>query len=227
MYFLGLHITPFYMEGIVAVTTFCSFVYAYNEQIAVAGVAKREGGKIKALPMDFFARIVTPIHFVGMFIVPAAYLVGTAFNGLQEPQWLAQYHLPQEWDASLGEDGKIMIRAAGIVASWASWKFMSVVFHYLGSQWHYLGLREKPKIISTGPYGWVRHPLYFGFLSQILTQIPVYWSYAPVFAFAATALALIIKIPIEENIIESDAIIGSEYLAYEQKVTSRVVPGIY
>lgn len=140
MYLLGLHITPFVMEGFIAATTFFSLVYAYNEQIAVAGVAKREGGNIKALPRDFFARIVTPIHFVAMFITPVAYMLGTALNGLEEPEWLARYHLPREWDMSLGEDGKIVVRAAGVIASLAAWKMMSVVFKYLGSQWHYLGV---------------------------------------------------------------------------------------
>ncbi|KAF9072479.1 hypothetical protein BDP27DRAFT_1217655 [Rhodocollybia butyracea] len=215
------------MEGFVAATTIGSMIYAYNEQIAVAGVAKREGGNIKALPLDFFARIVTPIHFVAMFITPAAYLFGITVNGLSSTGWLAQYDLPAEWDVTFGEDGKLLVRAAGIFISMAVWKLMSVVFHYLGSQWHYLGLREKPKIVSSGPYGWVRHPLYFGFLAQELAQIPLYWSYLPLLAFAATALALVIKIPIEENIIKDDAIIGHEYKAYEQKVPSRVIPGIY
>lgn len=156
LYVLGYTITPYIMEGFVAATTIGSLIYAYNEQIAVAGVAKREGGNIKALPLDFFARIVTPIHFVAMFITPAAYLFGITVNGLSSTGWLAQYDLPAEWDVTFGEDGKLLVRAAGIFVSMAVWKLMSVVFHYLGSQWHYLGVSHSQKtsvhLLTAGRY---------------------------------------------------------------------------
>ncbi|KIK64246.1 hypothetical protein GYMLUDRAFT_162068 [Collybiopsis luxurians FD-317 M1] len=109
MYFLGFNLTPHILEGLISVTTLGLLIYTYHEHIAVAGVAKCKGGKIKALPVSFFACIVTPVHFVAMFITPVAYLLGTSFNGLDEPTWLAQYNLPKEWDMCLGEDGKLMV----------------------------------------------------------------------------------------------------------------------
>ncbi|KAF8882990.1 hypothetical protein BD779DRAFT_1444470 [Infundibulicybe gibba] len=215
------------IEELLTLTTVSSLIYAYQEQFAVAVVAKKEGGNIKALPKSFFARIVTPVHFVAMFATPVAFLVGVTFNGFSQPSWLSQYNLPVELDQAVGPGGKAVIRGGAMLASLVVWKAMSVVFKYLGSQWHYLGLREKPKIVSTGPYSIVRHPLYTGFLAQELVQIPMYWSYAPFIAFLVTLAALVIKIPIEESVIENDAIIGNEYKAYKRKVTSRVIPGIW
>lgn len=133
-------ITPDQLEGIIFITTLGSLIYAYREQVAVIGVAKRDGGSIKALPTSFLARIVTPVHFVAMFITPVTYLTAFTLNGFKAPQWTSVYSLPVTYDEEVGPVGKIVIRLAGMVASVMVYKGMSLVFSFLSSQWHYIGV---------------------------------------------------------------------------------------
>ncbi|KAG1772325.1 hypothetical protein EDD22DRAFT_965761 [Suillus occidentalis] len=87
--------------------------------------------------------------------------------------------------------------------------------------------REKPRVVQTGPYAVVRHPLYTQMLMQQALAAVMFWSYAPLVGFGIIAGALSIKIPIEEDLILSDPAIATEYRAYMQKVPARVIPFLW
>jgi len=76
---------------------------------------------------------------------------------------------------------------------------------------------------TTGPYGWVRHPIYLGW---ILVVFSVGTMTNTRFVFAAISTAyLLIAIPLEEKTIRMNA--GSAYDAYMRKVPWKLIPRIY
>lgn len=83
---------------------------------------------------------------------------------------------------------------------------------------------EPLDIISDrGPYGLVRHPIYFGWL--LLTwPTPTMTSGRLLFSIVST-LYLLIAIPLEERTLV--ALHGDEYRRYQRQVRSRLLPGIY
>ena len=76
---------------------------------------------------------------------------------------------------------------------------------------------------TTGPYGWVRHPIYSGWFLFV-------WCAAPMtmtrLVFAAVSCAyLLVAIPLEERTMRAAA--GNAYERYMAQVRWRLVPGVY
>ena len=76
---------------------------------------------------------------------------------------------------------------------------------------------------TTGPYGWVRHPIYAGWFLFV-------WSASPMtmtrLVFAAVSCAyLLVAIPLEERTMRAAA--GDAYERYMAQVRWRLVPGVY
>jgi methanethiol S-methyltransferase len=88
------------------------------------------------------------------------------------------------------------------------------------------GIREQTRhqpLQITGPYRWVRHPLYLGWL---LATFGAAHMTADRLVFAGvSALYLVIAMPIEERALRRS--FGETYARYEQRVRWRVVPYLY
>jgi hypothetical protein len=76
---------------------------------------------------------------------------------------------------------------------------------------------------TTGPYGWVRHPIYTGWFLMVLPA-PTMTMTRLVFA-AVSCAYLLIAIPLEERTMRTSADGG--YDRYMRKVRWRLVPGLY
>lgn len=75
---------------------------------------------------------------------------------------------------------------------------------------------------TTGPYGWVRHPIYAAWLLLVFS-VPSMT--ATRFELAAvSALYILLAIPLEERTLRAAA---AGYGAYAQRVRWRVIPGVY
>jgi protein-S-isoprenylcysteine O-methyltransferase Ste14 len=75
---------------------------------------------------------------------------------------------------------------------------------------------------TTGPYGWVRHPIYLGW---ILLVFSVGTMTATRFTFAAiSTIYLLIAIPLEERTIRANA---GAYVDYMRRVPWKLIPRIY
>lgn len=87
------------------------------------------------------------------------------------------------------------------------------------------GIREAATITidSRGPYRWVRHPIYSGWLLMVFGP-PHMTGDRLVFALASTAY-LVAAIPWEERSLARAA--GDQYRRYCERVRWRVIPGIY
>ncbi|KAG2039637.1 hypothetical protein BDR03DRAFT_951679 [Suillus americanus] len=102
---------------------------------------------------------------------------------------------------------KVALRIAACASTFVLLRFMGRVFTHLGNQWHMDGRREKPRVMHTGPYAVVRHPLY----TNVLIHLSI----------AAGTFA--VKIPTEA----SGSTVTAEYRAYMQRVPVRVIPFLW
>jgi protein-S-isoprenylcysteine O-methyltransferase Ste14 len=62
---------------------------------------------------------------------------------------------------------------------------------------HLVQVRESARVVATGPYHYVRHPLYACVLGMQLTSAVMFWNKIPLYAAAISAIAFAIKMPIE------------------------------
>ncbi|KAJ3768582.1 hypothetical protein FB446DRAFT_694803 [Lentinula raphanica] len=224
MYIAGIHLSHAQgVESIVAASTMAAMVSIVRDQRKTLTKASKEGGDITAGPKSFAGRIVTPIHAVAILSAPVSYLVAVFSNRMVQPEWYEQ----TSFDVSLSVGQLAWTRTAGAVGLLGSAWMMRVVLNHLGKQLHYIGTREKGEVVSTGPYGVVRHPLYTLALGQFIFASLAYWSWIPLAGLGITLGAFAYKIPVEERLIEEDPAMGTAYLEYKQKVPYRVIPYIW
>lgn len=76
---------------------------------------------------------------------------------------------------------------------------------------------------TTGPYGWVRHPIYTGWCLLVFA-VPLMTMTRLVFAVVSSAY-LLIAIPFEERSLRRST--GTSYERYMQRVRWKLIPGIY
>jgi len=77
-------------------------------------------------------------------------------------------------------------------------------------------------IVSNGPFGYVRHPVYLGWLVLSIGYAMSYASYRNVLLLAATLPFMVWRIDQEEEHLRADA----EYRRYMDRVRFRLCPGI-
>ena len=75
----------------------------------------------------------------------------------------------------------------------------------------------------TGPYGWVRHPIYTGWFLMVFA-VPVMTFTRLEFAVTSAAYILM-AIPLEERTLRATA--GESYVRYTSRVRWRLLPGLY
>lgn len=82
---------------------------------------------------------------------------------------------------------------------------------------------SRPPLLTTGMYGLVRHPIYFGW---VLLMVGVADMTLTRFVFAAVStLYLALAVPFEER--DLIGTFGPEYASYQQKVRWRIIPWLY
>jgi methanethiol S-methyltransferase len=82
---------------------------------------------------------------------------------------------------------------------------------------------ERPPLVARGGYGFVRHPIYLGWMLMVWGA-PVMSLSRLTFASVST-LYLLLAIPFEERSLR--ARFGAAYDAYVRAVRWRVLPGVY
>ncbi|KIK80523.1 hypothetical protein PAXRUDRAFT_833470 [Paxillus rubicundulus Ve08.2h10] len=214
------------IEAMVVLTITSGSVYSITKMRSVAANAEAKGGRIRtaSMPTSFLARIVTPIQVLATFIPPLGYVCTVVLNGFQQPEWMAKFALSEEL---VGSQWKNALRVLACSASFLLRGVVDYVLHHLGEQWDAAGRREKSRIVQTGPYAFVRHPLFSLSFIQGVLWIVMFWSYVPLFSLAIIATVFVIKLPIEENTILQDERVREEYRAYMKKVPARLIPYIW
>ena len=92
----------------------------------------------------------------------------------------------------------------------------------LGKEWSSrLQMRKKHHLVTTGPYTWIRHPIYLA-LMGFLTSIALTTANWFLISFLVVSIVdLALRIPKEEQMMIEE--FGDEYKAYMQR-TGRLIP---
>jgi protein-S-isoprenylcysteine O-methyltransferase Ste14 len=112
----------------------------------------------------------------------------------------------------------VVIFAAAVALQW--WSLRELGAFYTA----HLGIQERHRLVTTGPYSLVRHP---GYLSGIAAFVGITLSMGSLLSSLATVTSLYVVIRRiegeEEMLIEA---FGDEYRAYQRR-TRRLIPLIY
>ena len=111
------------------------------------------------------------------------------------------------------------------LAAVSVWLMKSAV-RTLGQQWAVAArLVEGHKLITEGPYAYVRNPIYTGMFGMLLaTGLAMEHWIATIAAVVIFAAGLVIRVRTEEKLLR--AAFGQEFEDYAQRVPA-VIPGIY
>lgn len=87
-----------------------------------------------------------------------------------------------------------------------------------------IAVQEGQKVIDTGLYGIVRHPMYSATLLLFLSMPMILGSVYAAAVFLAYPFIIALRIKNEEELLENEL---DGYRAYEQKVTYRLIPFVW
>ncbi len=114
--------------------------------------------------------------------------------------------------------------AAAVAVEVAGVTFAIVAREYLGAMWSgRVTLKEDHRIVQSGPYRYVRHPIYTGVLTALVGGVVARGSVAALLGFALIAAALARKIVAEEALLRGH--FGAAYEDYRRKVAA-IIPFI-
>ncbi|KAF8823700.1 hypothetical protein HHX47_DHR9000247 [Lentinula edodes] len=171
----------------------CSLAPLARDQRKTFKKASTEGGNLTAGATTLLERLVTPIHGGAQLIAPLSYLVGVFSNRMEQPEWYEQ----TSFDYPLSVGAMAWTRTAAAISLLGTAWVTRTIFKTLGKQLHFIGTREKGEIVSVGPYGFVRHPLYSVVLGQLVIASVAYWSWIPLASCGICLGAFVYKIPVE------------------------------
>jgi protein-S-isoprenylcysteine O-methyltransferase len=182
-------------------TSICGYLWL---AFAVIWVLWAIGAKRVQTREGFRSRIPYLIFTVGAFYA--------MFSHEETFGWLRLRVLPRDrWIADLG----IAITATGLLlAIWAR--------AYLGTNWSgAVTVKVGHQLIRTGPYRWIRHPIYSGLILALIGTAINRGQLRGVIAVVLLWIGFTMKSRIEERFMT--ATFGSEYEEYRQ-MTGGIVP---
>jgi protein-S-isoprenylcysteine O-methyltransferase Ste14 len=93
---------------------------------------------------------------------------------------------------------------------------------HLGQFWSArVGLKENHELIQSGPYAWVRHPIYSGLLMAVIGSAVVVGEYRALLAVALVWMGLMLKARREEKLLSQT--FGEAFAHYRER-TGALVP---
>jgi protein-S-isoprenylcysteine O-methyltransferase Ste14 len=158
--------------------------------------------------VDWSERSLLGLMFVGMFFIPAVYVLTSRFDR-------ADYRLPQEARGITGGAGVAILT----VAVWLFWRSHAD----LGRNWSpSLQLREGHELVTEGVYRAVRHPMYASMWLWGVAQALLLQNWIAGWASLVLFLPLyLLRVPREERMMLDE--FGEGYRAYMNR-TGRVIP---
>lgn len=125
--------------------------------------------------------------------------------------WLASGIYPQTpWSFWIGS----ALVACGL--GFAAWARIHLAGNWSGT----VTLKQDHTLTCSGPYRFVRHPIYTGLLAAILGSAIATAEWRGVVAFALVLLAFLRKLTVEEELLTAE--FGDAYLRYRAKVPALV-----
>jgi len=92
---------------------------------------------------------------------------------------------------------------------------------HLGKYWSgRITLKENHRVIQTGPYAWVRHPIYSGLILALFGTAITLGTISAFAGFAFMLISFVRKLKIEETWLRYQ--FGAEYEAYQNRVKALI-----
>jgi protein-S-isoprenylcysteine O-methyltransferase Ste14 len=114
------------------------------------------------------------------------------------------------------------VRRVGLVLTLAGLAFTVWARIHLGQFWSArVGLKEDHELIQSGPYAWVRHPIYSGILVAVIGSAVVAGDYRALLAVVLVWVGLSLKARREEKLLSEH--FGEAFVQYRQR-TGALVP---
>jgi protein-S-isoprenylcysteine O-methyltransferase Ste14 len=123
-----------------------------------------------------------------------------------------------------GYDGPLRLWHVGRVGAWACAAVVAAGFAFawwarlhLGKLWSaHVARKADHRVVESGPYGIVRHPIYTGLLLSLLATAVAKGTVPGILGFAAVLAGLRLKARIEEQWLEAE--LGAAYGDYRRRV---------
>lgn len=112
----------------------------------------------------------------------------------------------------------------GDVATLVSYAAIAAVFRTNSHTAATIRVESGQRVVTTGPYGLVRHPMYAAALPMLLGMVLALGSWWSLAVLAAMLPFLILRILDEERVLKRDL---PGYRAYMRQVRFRLVPGLW
>jgi protein-S-isoprenylcysteine O-methyltransferase Ste14 len=149
-----------------------------------------------------------------LHLVPLA-LAAVLLAVPQLPGWLGQRLLPNTWT----------VYATGVAAVAAGLGFTVWARIVLGRNWSgIVEIKREHEIVSSGPYHWVRHPIYTGLLLAFAGSAVARGEWRGVLAALIATAALVRKLRMEERWLTES--FGSAYADYRARSWA-LLPFVY
>jgi protein-S-isoprenylcysteine O-methyltransferase Ste14 len=131
------------------------------------------------------------------------------------------------WDLPLfGLNERILPRSmatfwVGFILAVAGLLFTVWARRHLATNWSGdVTIKEGHELITSGPYGWVRHPIYTGLLLGFVGSAAAVGEWRGLVALIVVGLALWRKLRMEERGMRQ--LFGERYVAYEERVSALI-----
>ncbi len=119
------------------------------------------------------------------------------------------------WNNWIVYPGLLMVAGGFAIAIWAR--------VHLGRYWSgIITFKEGHKVVDTGPYRFVRHPIYTGWLLAALGSAVVAGTIDGLAGVELLTLAFVVKLHREEKLLTAE--LGDEYRQYTDRVPSAILP---
>jgi len=172
---------------------------------------------------------------VGKFLPPIVYWTSGLRHMWGRPAWRSRWSFPVPmrrtgfWGmtAAVRVERVNWLRVVGVVLAVGIELFQCGVIKTLGDQFHMIGVRERPRLVDGGAFRMVRHPMYSGTIAVHFAWAIAFWSWLPIYALPITVVSSLVKIPIEERVMEEDPELGPQYRAYKRRVPWRLIPYVW
>lgn len=139
---------------------------------------------------------------IGIVLVALPYVPSPLFDTRILPRTLTTYWI-----------GVILVFLGLVFAVWAR--------RHIGSNWSgTVTVKENHALVRTGPYAWVRHPIYTGLLAAILGTGIARGELRGVWALALCTAAFVSKLRTEERWMRE--VFGEEYERYRAAVPALI-----
>ena len=150
------------------------------------------------------------------------YAIVRAIRSIYLIAFLVLYTVNLPWLRMLSVPFPNWLRWMGVVLGALSLALYAWSRISLGREWSsYLKLREKHHLVTTGPYHWIRHPIYLAMMAFLTGITLITANYFLIIILLVSIVDLSLRIPKEEQMMIEE--FGDEYKTYMQR-TGRLLP---